>query len=147
VRICEACCRYGPIATSVANLPVNARVKLDRCGGDGPPTLTTGVLIANVQPGTLRLTRCQSGSASGAGIFLQSADGVGVERSVIGGFPNTTRGIVVDADSDDNLFKDNEFQQNMVDVVDAGTSNCWKGNVQTLPLGPVTGNPSTAGCQ
>ena len=54
---------------------------------------------------------------------------------------------MVDADSDDNLFKDNEFQQDMVDVVDDGTSNCWKHNVQTAPAGPVTGNPSTAGCQ
>jgi len=35
----------------------------------------------------------------------------------------------------------------MVDAVDDGTSNCWKRNVQTFPSGPVTGNPSTAGCQ
>jgi hypothetical protein len=136
-----------PIATSVAHLAAGAHVKLDRCGGDGNPTLVTGVLISDVQPGTLKLTTCQSAFASDAGIVLQSADGVRVQRSLIAGFPGSTRGIVVDADSDDNLFKDNEFQQDMVDVVDDGTSNCWKHNVQTAPSGPVTGNPSTAGCQ
>jgi len=135
-----------PIATSVANLVANARVTLNRCGGDGPPTLTTGVLIVNVQPGVLRLTNCQFAFASDAGILLQNADGVRVQRNLIAGLPATTRGVVVDADSDGNLFKDNDFSQNMVDVVDDGNSNCWKRNVETLPRGPVTGNPSTAGC-
>ena len=70
-----------------------------------------------------------------------------MQGNVIAGFPATSRGIVVDAASDDNLYKDNEFQHEMVDVVDNSTSNCWKRNVQTIPLGPVTGNPSKAGCQ
>jgi hypothetical protein len=136
-----------PTGIRIAHLAAGSRVKLNRCGTDGNPYLVTGVLITDVQPGTLTLTRCQSAFASDAGIVLQGADAVRVENSQILGFPATTRGIVVDADSDDNLFKENEFQHDMVDVVDDGTSNCWKRNVQTTPSGPATGNPSTAGCQ
>ena len=130
-----------PVGTRIANLAVGARVRMVRSAGD--VRATTGLLLANIAPGTLRLKRCQAAFPIDAGILLQNADGVLVERCVIFG-SSTSRGIVADADSDDNQITRNEFRDNLVDVVDDGTSNCWKANFD--PDGPLSGNPSTLGC-
>lgn len=140
-----------PIATEIADLAAEARVKMAWCGGGGSGLLSgstaTGLLVRNVPAGTLQLTKCQLVYASDAGIRLQNADGVRIRRSVIlgRGTGSTSRGIVVEVGSDDNLLLHNTLRSNQTDVVDDGASNCWRGNSNPLGL-PLTGNPSTAGC-
>lgn len=138
-----------PTGTYVANLASGARVKLKYCGGDGSPFggENIAILVENVQPGALEMTKCQAVYAVDAGIELRNADGVKIGRSVLigRGTASTSRGIVADADSSDNSITRNFFRNNQTDVVDSGISNCWRRNVN--PDGPpVTGNPTTTGC-
>jgi hypothetical protein len=105
------------------------------------------VLVANVEaPTALKLSRSQVwASESGQTLItLQNADGVRVWRNIIA-WSGIGTGIAVDADSDGNRFLKNWFRSAQgTDVVDDGTGNCWKANVEQAAPGGVTGNP---GCQ
>lgn len=139
-----------PIGTYVADLATGARVKLTWCGGEGSPFggQMTGVLVENVAPGALTLRTCQVSYAVDAGIDLRNADGVRITGGLIlgRGTSSSSRGIVVDANSDDNVITRNRLRDNAIDVVDLGAGNCWRGN--SNPSGnPLTGNPSSVGCR
>jgi hypothetical protein len=49
-------------------------------------------------------------------------------------------GIQLDATSDDNVIKKNQFLDATLDVIDDGASNCWQGNTVE------TGTVPTGGC-
>ena len=138
-----------PIGTYVADLVAGARVKLRYCGGEGSPFggMDTAVLVENVQPLALRMSKCQAAYAEDAGIELRNADGVRITSSIVigRGTGSTSRGIVADASSDDNSILRNYIRNNQTDVVDLGIGNCWRGNQNPSGV-PLTGNPSTAGC-
>jgi len=138
-----------PIGTYVADLAANSRVDLKLCGGEGSPFggMDTAVLVENVNPGALRMSKCQIIYAEDAGIELRNSDGVRISSSIVvgRGVGSPSRGIVADANSDDNSVVRNSLHDNQVDVVDQGIGNCWRGNRNPNGV-PLTGNPSTDGC-
>src|SRR4030095_11854967 len=65
-------------------------------------------------------------------LVLQSghnSDGMRIERNLTNDSRGSTPaiGIQLDATSDDNVIKKNQFLDATLDVIDDGASNCWQG--------------------
>ncbi len=78
-----------------------------------------GVILS----GNLALQNTQSG------IFLHNSDGVHLLHNSVTGLPGTTvTGIELDATSDGNVVAGNSIDENVTDVLDNGSANCWRNN-------------------
>ncbi len=157
VLVLPNCPPNPPIAT--VNVVASTRVKLDRCWIDGFDVPSTairvagitahngvqlrrtlagghdlGILIEDCVPGSVRVQRCYANYNNGTGILLQNTDGIELKRNAVA--QNTSNGIVLDANSDDNRIIGNDIHGSTVDVSDAGTGNCWKKNTYTTGTVP-----------
>ncbi|TMA81438.1 MAG: hypothetical protein E6J77_17080 [Deltaproteobacteria bacterium] len=73
--------------------------------------------------GNLALQNTQSG------IFLHNSDGARLLHNSVTGLPGTTAtGIELDATSDGNVIAGNSIEENVTDVLDNGSGNCWRNN-------------------
>ena len=78
-----------------------------------------GVILS----GNLALQNTQSG------IFLHNSDGVRLLHNCVTGLPGTTTtGIELDTTSDGNVITGNAIDENVTDVLDSGSDNCWRNN-------------------
>jgi parallel beta-helix repeat protein len=88
-----------------------------------------GILVDGCARGSVVVSHNYANFNDDTGIKLQNSDGIVVKGNQVAG--NGASGIVVDAGSDDNQLLRNEVRQNVTDVSDAGTGNCWKDNSYT----------------
>lgn len=88
-----------------------------------------GILVDGCAPGSVLVSGSYANFNNDTGIKLQNSDGIVVRGNQVA--VNGASGIVVDAGSDDNFLLRNDLRQNVTDVSDAGTGNCWKNNSYT----------------
>jgi nitrous oxidase accessory protein NosD len=103
--------------------------------------ITGAIGSAKGQP-AVKVQRSSVNYANDGGITLQDADDVALfTNRVLAALPSGTTGIALDGTSDDNVVKGNQIDGFVQDVVDLGTSNCWRGNASTTGAVPSIGCP------
>lgn len=106
-----------------------------------------GIIIEDIVPlanvtvtGNLtRINRIPGESATNAGIFLHFADGVTVDGNTVR--RNDDRGIELDANSNGNIVTNNTISNNVFDLSNLGSGNCFSGNTYTTSNGPLPSCP------
>ena len=132
------------VGATLRDLSAGAGVRVSGLEGTGSTVggNTHVLLIENVQPGAAIISRCTLSHADVAVLGLRNSDGVRIQRCFVA---NGSVGVAADSASEDDVVASSSFAGNVVDVVDDGTSNCWRRNVGSGGA-PPSGNGSTAGC-
>lgn len=135
---------FAGAAVYVRDTPADARIQIKEafmC------LVSTGIRLENVAalpvgPPPVLLQR-NAVQAAYRGLQLVAADRVTIQASRIRSLqPGAIAGIDLDAASDDNVLAQNTIEGFPADVVDAGTSNCWRpSNHYTTGSVPTTGCP------
>ena len=134
---------YHDAGIYIGGIPSEGNVRVSKAfvvGSNRGIILEDSTDLPNGQP-TVQVKK-SSLTSNDTGIFVHNSDGMRIERN----FTNDSRGstpaasIHLDATSDDNLIRLNEFTDAAVDVIDDGTSNCWQANTVE------TGTVPTGGC-
>jgi parallel beta-helix repeat protein len=110
-------------AIRLSAIPAQGRVRVQRTAGGYHDV---GILIEDSAPGSVLVKRSYANYNNSAGILLRNSDGITVKSCQVA--RNTQNGIELDATSDNNVIAGNDIFENMTDVVDAGSGNCWKNN-------------------
>lgn len=119
----------------IGGIPDGARVSVRK---NSAANNTYGILVED-SVASVRVQWNDVGIGNGTGIFLHNADRITVLRNTVSF--NTGAGIEVDATSDDNRLTRNVLTGNGIDVVDNGSSNCWRGNEFASGTVPTDGCP------
>ncbi len=121
-------------AIRIAQIAERGNVRLSRTLAAGHDR---GVVIENAGPGSVRVLRCSVNFNVGTGILLLNSDGVDLKSNVV--VNNSSSGILIAANSDENRILKNTISGSILDVSDDGTNNCWKKN--TYATGTVPSCP------
>lgn len=132
---------YADAGIYIGGIPADGRARLLRNFSIGN---VRGLIVedsTDAPGGAIGVSVRRGGfNGNGTGILLHNSDGVRLSHVGVLGPSGPSVGIELDAGSDDNRVLFAAVGGNLTDVIDNGSSNCWKGTSFT------TGSIPTGGC-
>jgi len=111
-----------PAGIRIANVQQQARIRVSKSVAAGNDI---GILLENAGPRSVRVDSSHV-NFNDQGIVLRGTSGALVRDNEF--VDNTSVGIALDAASTGNAIVHNRISGSATDVVDDGTSNCWRNN-------------------
>lgn len=136
-QFAEADLVFSSVAAAAGNRVVDSNFCNSRTG-----VLVTGAVGSPKGPPAVKLQSSGVIYATDGGVTLHDADDVAIlANEIYGPIGVAPTGVALDANSDDNLVQGNRIAGFTQDVLDQGTSNCWRHNRFTTGTAPSIGCP------
>ncbi len=94
-----------------------------------------GIIIEDSANVNIKVLKNNVHDNTDTGILIHNSDGVLIKENTVTN--NVSKGIHLDAPSDNNVVRDNTFTGHTTDILNDGTGNCFSGNTYTTSSGPI----------